>query len=332
MTVATPSASPQPTEMAVIRTVCYSSVFEYPLTLEELGRSLIEAKMDGPAIEDLYRSSPALQKVIEYRDGYFFLRGQGDLPEKRERRRLRTLEVLQSNRWILKLICALPYTRMVALSGSAAHLNLQDEGDLDLFVVTRGPRVWMVAVAILLLTKLVGKRNLICFNFLVSDQRLAMDRTDLFSANQILSLKPLIGGEMVAQFLEQNPFVHRLYPNLSGLETAPVDCSPGRPLTVLKTLKEALMVLGPSQFGEFLCRKLYRHHLLRSRDAWTSPEEVVLGKEVLKLHTHGHRARVYRDYLRILDQALREAENPAKAPLHNRRNGSAAKTSEGIPT
>ncbi len=329
MTVALPSTSVETAEIAVIRTVCYSSLFDFPLTAEELSRSLIETELDASGLENLYGSSQTLQRVIEHRRGYFFLRGQGDLPERRERRRLRTLKVLQTNRWILKLICALPYTRMVALSGSAAHLNLQEDGDLDLFVVTRGPRVWMVAVAILLLTKLVRKRDLICFNFLVSDQKLAMDRTDLFSANQILSLRPLIGEEMGSRFLEQNPFVHRLYPNLAGLRSAPVNCAPGRPLAALKTLKEAVMVFGPSQLGEFLCRKLYRNHLLRNRHTWTSPEEVVLADDVLKLHTHGHRSEVYRDYASVLKRVLKEVEELlGESPVPLNRNGVGAKSRE----
>ena len=48
---------------------------------------------------------------------------------------------------------------MVALSGSLAHLNLQEGGDLDLFVVTRGRHAWTVCVALIVLARLMGRRT-----------------------------------------------------------------------------------------------------------------------------------------------------------------------------
>src|SRR5206468_4073147 len=105
---------------------------------------------------------------IEYRDGYFFPVGRGDLIAERYRRETRSDAFLAQHARALRLICALPFTRMVALSGSVAHRNLEPNGDLDLFIVTRGPRVWTVTVLLLLLTKLLGRRGTICANFILA--------------------------------------------------------------------------------------------------------------------------------------------------------------------
>ena len=129
-------------EVAFLRTVLYSSIFDYPLRAEEISACSLDFRLDPAQAERLYRTSPALQRTIELRDGYYFARGRAETIRLRKRREAHSLSVLQQNRKLLKLICAIPFTRLVALSGSAAHLNLNGSGDLDLFVVTRGDKVW----------------------------------------------------------------------------------------------------------------------------------------------------------------------------------------------
>src|SRR5262249_52075783 len=128
-------------------------------------------------------------------------------------REARSRQFLARYRPLLRIICSLPYVRMVALSGSIAHLNLEGSGDLDLFIVTRGRHVWSVTVAVLILAKLLRKRRLLCANFVIADDRLSLDQQDLFTASQIIHLKPLVGGEVYRTLVTSNPFVKRFYPN-----------------------------------------------------------------------------------------------------------------------
>src|SRR6185436_14852816 len=133
----------------------------------------------------------------DYREGFFFPAGRGDLVAERRRREARSRVFLQEHARVLRLVCALPFTRLVALSGSIAHLNLEAEGDLDLFIVTKGRRVWTVTIAVLVLAKLLRRRRSVCANFVLADSHLAIEDQDLFTANQILHLKPLIGETLL---------------------------------------------------------------------------------------------------------------------------------------
>ena len=110
---------------------------------------------------------------------------------------------------MLRLICAVPFTRMVALSGSIAHLNLERGGDLDLFIVTRGRHVWTVTVAVLMLTKCCGGGRSCARTSILADSRLALEQQDLFTANQVIHLQPLVGDELLDDFLAANPFIRR---------------------------------------------------------------------------------------------------------------------------
>ena len=280
-------------ELAIARSVIYASLFDYPLTLAQLHHALIESEQTPSEILAVYDGSARLHSIVDHRDGFFFPVGRADLVAERRRREARSRRFLHQHDGLLRLICALPFTRLVALSGSIAHRNLEPNGDLDLFIVTRGRRVWTVTVAVLLLTKLLGRRRVVCANFVLADSHLALEPQDLFTANQVLHLKPVIGGEWLDAFLAANPFVTRCYPNAlqQRRQRVPREGKNLRVLSGLKTLMEAGLWL-PAPMIEATCRRLYAWHLRRRSASWRSPDQVDLQADYLKLHTQSHRQSV----------------------------------------
>jgi hypothetical protein len=118
-----------------------------------------------------------------------------------------------------------------------------------------------------------------------------MDQEDLFTASQIIHLKPLVGVEVYDRLLAVNPFVMRLYPNFhrafamtAGIRLRPV------PRTVKMVLEWALTI--PSALAEAFCRTTYRRYLRRRARSWQSPEQVRLEPGCLKLHTRSHRRSI----------------------------------------
>jgi len=208
-----------PSELAILQSVTYAALFDYPLTLAELHQSLIGLKMDEAAIVRTYRASPALRRAVDCQEGMFFPAGRENLLPERRRREAWSLAFLQRRRLLLAGVCAIPYVRMVALSGSIAHLNMDGAGDLDLFIVTRGLHVWSVTVAVIVLAKLLRHRDVTCANFVVSDSRLALEQHDLFSANQTIHLQPLVGVPVLHELARANPFIASFYPNWRAPES-----------------------------------------------------------------------------------------------------------------
>ena len=288
-------------ELAIARSVLYASLFDYPLTLAQLRQTLIESVQTPSQILTTYDRSEALQDAVDYRDGFFFPKGAFALVKERREREARSRAFLGRHHRLLTLVAAMPYVRMVALSGSIAHLNLEGNGDLDLFIVTRGRHVWSVTVAIVLLAKLMGRRKIVCANFVVADSRLPLDQPDLFTASQIVHLKPLVGSDVFRRFVAANPFVGRFYPNFHAAGAATIPFKLSAPLRAAKRAIEWLSAL-PSVAVEAACRRLYRDYLVRKASSWQSPEQVQLQDDCLKLHTRSHRQSV----LRRFDDASRE--------------------------
>jgi hypothetical protein len=283
-------------EQAFLRSVLYAAVFDYPLTLDQLHEALLDVRATRAEIARWYDESWALQDLIDFSDGYFFPRGRRDLLELRHKREVISRSVLKELRQPLALVLRMPFVRMAALSGSLAHLNANGEADLDLFVITKANRVWSVTTTLLVLARAFGWRRRLCLNYVISERHLAVEPSDLFSANQIVHLRPLSGDETYRRFIAANPFVQHLYPNFSPRS---VESEPSR-----SRLLEGLLDWTVAPLYERACRIAYRWHLRRQESSWQSRDQVRLEPECLKLHTSSHRHSVMERF----EIAVAEAE------------------------
>jgi hypothetical protein len=281
----------------VLRSVTYAALFDYPLTLAQLHASLIGVRADADTVAEWWRTSAFLQATIGHQDGVYFPSGRGDLRHTRTRREALSRDLLDRNHRILSVVAGMPFIRMVALSGSLAHLNAEASADLDLFVITAPHRVWSVTFFLLVIARLFGWRRRLCLNYVVSEEALRVEPADLFSANQIIHLRPILGDDVFARFVDANPFVREIYPNFEASEqrlrpSGPPALRPSdRPL---KSFFERVLSIGLAQAAERAAN-------------WQSRDQVRLEAECLKLHTSSHRAAALEGYDAAVADALRRA-------------------------
>ena len=274
-------------ELAVLRSVIYASLFDYPLTLAQLQASLVGVRADADTIAGWWRDSDLLQATVEHRDGCYFPAGRHDLVGTRSRREALSRTLLDRDRRLLSLVAGMPFVRMVALSGSLAHLNAEGSADLDLFVITAPGRVWSVTLTVLVLARLLGWRRRMCLNYVVSERAMEVQPADLFSANQIIHLRPISGDDVFARFVKMNGFVRDFYPNFEiGSQLSAFSFQPLR----FHGLLERVLSAGIAPLMERAARALYGWHLHRRAATWQSRDQVRLEAECLKLHTSSHRA------------------------------------------
>ncbi|MGE0811916.1 MAG: hypothetical protein AB7O28_14085 [Vicinamibacterales bacterium] len=294
-------------ETAVLAAVSYAALFDYPLTVPQLRESL-GVRADEPTLRGWLAGSAFLGAALTCRAGFVYPAGRHDLAGTRRRREAASLTRLRRDGRVLRFVCALPYVRMVAISGSLAHLNAEDgdeAADLDLFVVTAPGRVWLVTLVALVVAKLAGWRRRLCLNYVISEAALAVTPHDLFTANQILHLQPIAGPSTYRRFLAANAFVRAHYPNFEP--RTPAGDGPGRRDAWTRLVE---LVLAPgAPVLERAARALYRWHLLRRAAGWVSRDGVRLDAECLKLHTSSHRERVLTRFEAALHEAVRQARD-----------------------
>src|SRR5215468_6559057 len=178
-------------DRAILRSVTYASLFRFPLTLAELRRRLMDVSLDLAALQARLRE-PHLRARLAVTEGLVHPRGCEDWLLLRRQRREHTLRLLERHRGVLRALRAFPYVRLVALSGGCAHENATDD-DVDVFLAVREERAWSVCLALMVVCKLLGVRRTLCLNYIVDEAALALPENDVFTAAEIVGLKPLAG-------------------------------------------------------------------------------------------------------------------------------------------
>lgn len=232
---------------AIIHTLAYADVFDYPLTPEELYRLLIPVYGSQPATyskEDLNKELSYLLKVgnCKLNDGYYFLRGREkivDLRRKRERWGHQKLRIAEEVAGWLKLI---PWIKMVGVTGNLAMKNADLYDDIDILIVSARNRLWLTRLAATILVELTSQRrhppkarvsflpknrncdilstrdirDKICLNMFLDKDHLAVPEKerDLFSCHEVIQMKLLWDKDNTYQkFLAANRWVKRFLPN-----------------------------------------------------------------------------------------------------------------------
>lgn len=115
----------------------------------------------------------------------------------------------------LKIFSYLPWMRFIGLTGSNAFESCHEKDDIDLFVISAAHRLWIVYVMIVILSKLLKKRPLFCFNYLIDENSISFEQHSYHNAVQIYMMKPLFNGHYKKQIYKNNPWIKNYLPNIA---------------------------------------------------------------------------------------------------------------------
>ncbi len=200
-----------PISQAILKTIGYSDLFDYPLKAEEIRTGLIAEHASIAEIRSTLAGA-SLADYIEHKDGFFFLRDKTQTLESRASKEPTSAEILKKNRRLLKFVSHFPFVRGAALSGAIAFKNCVEGDDIDLFLIVDSKRMWLTYSSLTAVLKLLGKRKLICLNYLFGKSDLKIVTQDFFVAHQIANLRPLSGNGIFRDFLEANIWVRQYLP------------------------------------------------------------------------------------------------------------------------
>ena len=289
------------TEVAILKTVVYADLFDYPLRFDELCRGMFDVALEPDDVRRCLARSGALGAVVDERDGFVFLAGRGGLVATRREGERRAAELLARYGGVLARIARLPYVRLVALSGGVAFNNAHDD-DVDLFVVARRNRAWSACMLVTLLSRAMGARRAVCANYFLDDDSLALADRDLYTAHQLAHLKPVAGGEAHRALVAANPWVEAHFP--TAYRAARAAAAPPTRVGWV----ERLFDLGPGALLELASRLALTANLRRKIPAGTDPASVRLSPGRLKLHINDHRPGTIARFEARLAEALERAE------------------------
>jgi hypothetical protein len=290
-------------DRAILETLAYSDIFNYPLRLEEISRFL-PIRVNG---SELPAALAHLNGRIDRLEGYYFLAGRQEIVALRKSRETPSRHALRLASFYGRVLSALPFIRMVAVTGSLAVLNCDETSDLDFMLVSKRGRVWTArafALALNRLTRLFG--HTLCPNLIVSENSLEWPLHDLYSARELCQMILVSGEEVHARFLAANAWVDSLLPNGRQKATAP------RMPKLILYIQRLLEVPLRGRLGNwFEAWEMKRKIARLSRQAGYGVE-TVFNSEVCQGNFHHHRAWAHEVFEKKLSQL--DVEIPLPVP------------------
>jgi len=197
---------------AILRTVAYEDVFDYPLTAGEIHRLLSGARASPEQVQAVLQNDAPLS----FTGGFYTLPGREELAELRCRREQDSARLWQQARRYGRMAARLPFVRMLGVTGSLAMNNVDGEADVDLLVVSAAGRLWTCRALVLLLARLAALEEVgLCPNYLVSEQSLVFQDRTLYTAHELVQMVPLFGLDVYARMRRLNRWTERFLPNVN---------------------------------------------------------------------------------------------------------------------
>lgn len=197
-------------ERAVLETLAYSDVFDFPLRLDELHRYLTAST----SIERLKDCIGQFER-IDVGDGFYYIKGRGEIVDLRKQREAASGKAFDRAILYGRILGGLPFIRMVGLTGSLAMLNLTKGADMDYMLVAKSGRLWLARAFALLLNRvahLFGDK--LCPNLIVSENALEWTARNLYSARELCQMIPVCGGDVYSKLRVANKWILGFLPNV----------------------------------------------------------------------------------------------------------------------
>ncbi|MAX80594.1 MAG: nucleotidyltransferase [Crocinitomicaceae bacterium] len=199
----------QTVKKSLLESFCYFDIFSYPLSLNDLkefGTHPFETK----DLEELIKDGVICQK-----NGFYALSDSDADVRKRIAGNERAVELEQKAIQQALFIGQFPFVRSVSLSGSMSKGYMDEEADLDFFVITTPQRLWIARTLLILYKKifLLNSKKYFCVNYFVDTDHMEIEEKNRFTATEVVTLRNVYGKEVHQAFLKANQWAFDIYPN-----------------------------------------------------------------------------------------------------------------------
>ena len=288
--------------LEILKPILYADIFDYPLTFEEIYKFL-EFKTTRTDARYLLQQALEAQEII-CTDGFYTLAGKSHLVAKRRERWIASQalwpKALRYGLWI----ASLPFIRMVSVTGSLAVENPRDGvDDIDYLIVTAPGRLWLCRAMIILMvrySRLWGVQ--LCPNYLITENVLYFEDNNLFTAREMLQMKPLYGADFYLRMREINTWVTDYLPQGQGLSLEKINDGLSGRLKLVKKASEFALGGFLGDLLEKILQKIQITKHTRLAAKYGAADKVVFTADVCKGHYDGYNNKTMQAYWRRMKE------------------------------
>ncbi len=232
-----------PEQETILKTLAYSQVFDFPLTVEELYtrqmRSPLHETISLLKIKQLVKASLV---VVVTTDSLIAFKQKNKTIELRKQRLRWSKEKWSEIDEIKKILRFVPFIQEAYITGALAVNNLSSlNDDIDLLIISKKNRLWITRSVAVLFAILKGKYRFHhskkqtgwCFNLWLDEAHLELpeERRSLYSAYEVIQSKQFIGNKNM--LLRANAWVKDFLPSMTpSLQYTPIQDSSSGIMTI----------------------------------------------------------------------------------------------------
>lgn len=220
---------------AILRTLCYADIFDYPLTDREVHTRLIhsrqtsylETKKTLRHLETNHQIASKTPKAGRVGGSkkitYYYLPGRDKLVTTRiKREKSSRVKTNKTRNTVGKWLQFLPTIDAVYLTGTVAVGNAAKHDDIDLMIVTKSGYLWLSRLIVTICLDLFNTRrkpehktkhqtkDKFCVNLYLDQTSLSVPKShqNLFTAHEVIQATPIVNKHHTHQrFLSANSWV-----------------------------------------------------------------------------------------------------------------------------
>jgi hypothetical protein len=302
---------------SILATLAYYDIFDYPLTLIEVHKFLVNPSrlmniggaIGTMGLAEIYGELDKLiaSGIVNEKNGFYFLGSRPELYSQRIEN-----SKIADQKWkkflkAVKFLALAPFLRGVFASGSMALGNTEQSSDFDVLVIARTGRLYTCRFFLWLISSLLGVRrkkyqkvapDKLCFNHHITDSHLYLRHQSLFNAQTYINLKPaMISPALIDKFFAENFWLNKYAYNFRVQKNF-VRRSVKPPL-VFKISAKTLELILLSPLGdalESLLKSLQQKRIKEDPVTYEPGGRIVFNNDELEFHPHSFEKYVIDKY------------------------------------
>lgn len=296
-------------KQAVLATLAYFDLFGVPLTRSEISEHLFFIEPDEEKIDIYLRESP----LIQLNEGYFSLGGDKDFYDRFFEKQNRALKYWKKVRRFYWFFSLCPFIELICVCNSLPIYAVEENSDIDLFIVTKKNRLFLARIFISLISSLLRIRRhgnkiseRFCLSFYVTEEnmdmkKVALEPYDIYLAYWLKTMEPISGNyEVYQKLIDLNrPWLNEYFKKIQEHKRYF-----RKPTASSAKWKERLeRWINKDEWEE----KTKKSQLRRAKEKYLMLQDksgTILSDTVLKFHNRDERADFRKEWTTRLNQLL----------------------------
>jgi len=205
---------------SILNTLAYYDIFNYPLKCGEVLQFVSFKNTSKDEIEQELNSLVARGIIFKF-DELYSLQNDVHYVQRRLRGNSEAEKYIPLAKEKAETIMRFPFVRSVMASGSLSKGYMDENSDLDFFIVTTSGRLWIARTLLVLYKRifLSNSHKYFCVNYFIDEDHLELEEKNLFTATELATVIPLCGVSHYLRLHKKNTWLLDFFPNYCRRET-----------------------------------------------------------------------------------------------------------------